>query len=54
MRAARLRRLADQVPAIIYGADKDPVSITLAHKDIMKAVENAAFYIPCGTDIGVV
>ncbi len=40
----RLRRLADQVPAIIYGAGKDPVSITLAHKDIMKAVENEAFF----------
>jgi large subunit ribosomal protein L25 len=40
----RLRRLADEIPAIIYGSGKDPVSITIPHKDIMKAVSNEAFF----------
>jgi len=40
----RLRRLAELVPAVIYGADKEPVSITVTHKDIQKALLNEAFY----------
>lgn len=40
----RLRRLADKVPAIIYGGDKDPQSLTLVRKDIEKSLENEAFY----------
>ena len=40
----RLRRLADQVPAIIYGGDKAPISLTLQHKDLWKQLENEAFY----------
>ena len=40
----RLRRLADQVPAIIYGSNKKPVSITLLHKELIKQLENEAFY----------
>jgi large subunit ribosomal protein L25 len=40
----RLRRLADEIPAIIYGSGKDAVSITIPHKDIMKAVSNEAFF----------
>lgn len=40
----RLRRLADLVPAIIYGEGKAPVNITIPHKDIMKAVSNEAFF----------
>ena len=40
----RLRRLADKIPAVIYGAGKDAVSLQIAHKDIHKAVENEAFY----------
>jgi len=40
----RLRRLADQVPAIIYGGEKEPVSVTLQHKDLIKQLENEAFY----------
>jgi large subunit ribosomal protein L25 len=40
----RLRRNADMIPAIIYGAGKDPVSLTLAHKDIQKACQNEAFF----------
>ena len=40
----RLRRLADHVPAIIYGGDKDPQPLTLVRKDLEKALENEAFY----------
>jgi|TARA_B110000438_G_scaffold136215_1_gene131674 large subunit ribosomal protein L25 len=40
----RLRRNADMIPAILYGAGKDPQSLTLAHKDIHKACENEAFF----------
>ena len=40
----RLRRLADQVPAIIYGGNKDPQPLTLIRKDFEKALENEAFY----------
>ena len=40
----RLRRLADLVPAIIYGGDKDPQPLSLIRKDLEKALENEAFY----------
>ena len=40
----RLRRLNESIPAILYGGDKDPTSLTLAHKDIAKATENEAFF----------
>ncbi len=40
----RLRRLANEIPAIIYGAGKEPTAITIPHKDIMKAIENEAFF----------
>jgi len=40
----RLRRLADMVPAIIYGEGKAPVSISIPHKDIQKALSNEAFF----------
>ena len=40
----RLRRLADQVPAIIYGAGKDAKPLTMVRKDLEKALENEAFY----------
>jgi len=40
----RLRRHADQVPAIIYGGSKDPQPLTLIRKDFEKALENEAFY----------
>ena len=39
----RLRRLADNVPAIIYGGE-DPQPLTLIRKDLEKALENEAFY----------
>ena len=40
----RLRRLDDNIPAVLYGGDKDPVSLTIAHKDIARATENEAFF----------
>jgi large subunit ribosomal protein L25 len=40
----RLRRLADQIPAIIYGGDRDPQPLTVIRKDLEKALENEAFY----------
>ena len=44
----RLRRLADQVPAIIYGGKKDPQPLTMIRKDLEKALENEAFYSRIG------
>ena len=40
----RLRRLNDNIPAVLYGGGEDPVSLTIAHKDIAKATENEAFF----------
>ena len=40
----RLRRLDDNIPAVLYGGNKDPVSLTIAHKDIARATENEAFF----------
>merc|ERR1711916_22819 len=40
----RLRREQGLVPAIIYGGDKDPLQITVQHKEIVKQLENEAFY----------
>ena len=40
----RLRRLNDEIPAVLYGGSKKPVSLTIAHKDIAKAIENEAFF----------
>jgi len=40
----RLRRLNNEIPAIIYGGDKEPLSITLSHNEIIHAVENEAFF----------
>ncbi|MBT4494178.1 MAG: 50S ribosomal protein L25/general stress protein Ctc [Gammaproteobacteria bacterium] len=40
----RLRRIADLVPAILYGAAKDPLPLSIAHKDLHKACENEAFF----------
>lgn len=40
----RLRRLDDKVPAILYGGEKEPSAITLEHRQILKALENEAFY----------
>ena len=40
----RLRRLADLIPAIIYGGAKDPQPLSLIRKDLEKALENEALY----------
>lgn len=40
----RLRRSADKVPAILYGAGKDPQLLSIAYKDLHKACENEAFF----------
>ena len=40
----RLRRLADLVPAIVYGEGKSPVNINIPHKDLQKAISNEAFF----------
>lgn len=40
----RLRRQADLVPAVLYGANQEPVSLSIAHKDLYKACENEAFF----------
>ena len=40
----RLRRLADQVPAILYGGDQPPTPLALVRKDLEHALENEAFY----------
>jgi len=40
----RLRRNANLVPAILYGAGKDPVSLSIASNVLNKACENEAFF----------
>ncbi len=40
----RLRRLDDMVPAIIYGCEKDVIAISVAHRQLVKHLENEAFY----------
>lgn len=40
----RLRRLASQVPAIVYGGSKDPQTVSVPHKDLTKALEDETFY----------
>ncbi|MFY8272790.1 50S ribosomal protein L25/general stress protein Ctc [Pseudoalteromonas sp. SSDWG2] len=42
--ASRRLRRADKVPAILYGADKDAVSLTLDHNKIIQAQEHEGFY----------
>ncbi|TMN33467.1 50S ribosomal protein L25/general stress protein Ctc [Pseudoalteromonas sp. S2755] len=42
--ASRRLRRADKVPAILYGAGKDAVSLTLDHNKVLKAQEDEGFY----------
>ncbi len=42
--ATRRLRKQDMVPAVIYGAGKKPVSITLVHNQLMHSTENEAFF----------
>jgi large subunit ribosomal protein L25 len=39
----RLRRIG-KIPAVLYGAGKDPVKLSLNHKDILHDAANEAFY----------
>ncbi|MBB3047144.1 large subunit ribosomal protein L25 [Litorivivens lipolytica] len=40
----RLRRLANEVPAIVYGGKKDPMNISVLQKDLIKDLEDESFY----------
>lgn len=40
----RLRRNGDSIPAIIYGAGKDPQPLSIVRKDLEKCLENEAFF----------
>jgi len=54
--ASRRLRREGKVPAIIYGGHKDPVSLTVELKDLLRASDNESFYssiieIKVGDDI---
>ncbi|MDF1781934.1 MAG: 50S ribosomal protein L25/general stress protein Ctc [Alcanivoracaceae bacterium] len=40
----RLRRTESRVPAIVYGGKSEPQKISLEFKELVKALENEAFY----------
>ena len=40
----RLRRSGEKVPAIIYGAEEDPVNLTLNANELTKAMQSEAFF----------
>ncbi|MCJ8162407.1 50S ribosomal protein L25 [Acinetobacter zhairhuonensis] len=42
--ASRRLRHAAQVPAIIYGGSAEPVAVTLELRELVKALENNAFF----------
>jgi large subunit ribosomal protein L25 len=42
--ASRRLRLQNQVPAIIYGGEAAPVAVTLELRQLVKALENNAFF----------
>lgn len=42
--ASRRLRRAERVPAIVYGGDKAPISITFEQKEIKKHLKHEAFY----------
>jgi large subunit ribosomal protein L25 len=42
--ASRRLRHAGKVPAIMYGGGKDPESLTLLHNEVLRNLENEAFY----------
>jgi large subunit ribosomal protein L25 len=42
--ASRRLRREEKVPAIVYGGGKNPTALVLKHKDIVKSLENEAFY----------
>jgi large subunit ribosomal protein L25 len=42
--ASRRLRREGRIPAIVYGGDEAPVSVTLSHNEILKHLEHEAFY----------
>lgn len=42
--ASRRLRRAGMVPGIVYGAHKEPTMISLAHNELIKSLEQEAFY----------
>ncbi len=40
----RLRRIADKVPAVLYGGESEAQSLEIEHTQILKAVKHDAFY----------
>ncbi|QBG37570.1 50S ribosomal protein L25/general stress protein Ctc [Litorilituus sediminis] len=42
--ASRRLRHANKVPAILYGENQEPVSLTLEHKNVYRAQQEEAFY----------
>ena len=40
----RLRRLSDKVPGILYGGGVDPVHLTVAQRDLSKAMQEESFF----------
>ena len=40
----RLRREGDLVPAILYGAGKNPQALSIPHKDLYKSCQDEAFF----------
>ncbi|MEI6893108.1 MAG: 50S ribosomal protein L25/general stress protein Ctc [Colwellia sp.] len=42
--ASRRLRHANKVPAILYGENQDPISLTLEHKNVFRAQQEEAFY----------
>jgi len=42
--ASRRLRRAGMVPAVLYGGDRDPVSLTIVHSEIMRHLDHEAFY----------
>lgn len=42
--ASRRLRRTDKVPAVLYGAGKEPTSLSVDHKDLLHKLENEAFF----------
>jgi large subunit ribosomal protein L25 len=42
--ASRRLRRTGKIPAIMYGGNKDPESLTLNHNEVIRNLENEAFY----------
>ena len=40
----RLRRLAGEVPGVVYGGTAAPISISVSHNELLKHLEHEAFY----------